>query len=108
MSADMQPSLINTITVPGVPTETSSTLATATYDRPRRALVRNSGTVPLRLFFDSANGNDVASSGIYILPAGQSDTFILAPKQSLYAVAVGATGLASVHSSDALPFEVAS
>lgn len=71
-----------------------------------RVLVRNVGGV---LMFIGGNPEDVAGpdgpvTATYRLPPGQEDVFILAPEQTLYAVAAGGGGLGSVSYSEAIPY----
>ena len=101
----MQPTQFITLSVPS--TTTVTTLAKAT-DIPLRVLVRNVGAA---LAFITGNVQDISvatgpTTGTYRLPAGDEDVFVLAPKQSLYALVIGVGGLLSVSISEALPMDL--
>lgn len=103
----MQPSTWRTISVPGVPAPSPSNLAMAMDDRPMRVLVDNVGPVPLRIAGTATAlaGSAAAATDHYVMLPGAHRVFVLAPKQRMFAVAIGAGGLASVHASDALPYD---
>lgn len=102
----MNPSRAYSITIPGTPTNNPAQIAIAQADRPMRAVVLNVGGAPVRIAFNSSALGGITSDGVdhFLLLAGKDITFSLAPKDTLYAVGVGATGSISVHTSDALPF----
>ena len=81
-----------------------NTLVTAN-DVPMRVLVRNLSGV--QMFFGTASesmiGDGAPGTKVYQLPPGQETTFILAPRQQLFACANGAGALCSFSVSDALP-----
>lgn len=110
-SMHMKASQLKTVTVPGVGGSSRrppSAIAVAMDDRPMRVMLDNVGAVPVRLSFaQSALGSTTAEgTDHYVLTtSAQGRVFILAPKQSLYAAAIGADGRVSVHTSDALPYD---
>jgi hypothetical protein len=102
----MQPTKLATISVNAVGAKNPTPIAQAATV-PMRVLVRNVGAA---LIFIATDSGDVdpkngPSTGTYRLPPGATDTFVLTPKQNLYALAAGAGGLASVALSEALPFD---
>lgn len=100
----MKPSTVGTLNVPTIPTPAPATIVKSA-DRPMRVVVRNSGGANLRIAHDAnsliTQASDVATH--FQLAIGDEDTFILAPRQGLYAIATGAGGLLSFAASDALP-----
>jgi hypothetical protein len=72
---------------------------------PVRVQVRNAG--PVSVYLSDATGDLVAPGGpsgnIYELPTGERDVFVIAPGQTMYAVAAGAGGFLFVSVSDARP-----
>ncbi len=109
----MQDAKLNTINVPfasageGAPTYTPSLIVQA-GKVPLRVMLRNiSEAVDFRLAFDAATLQDLpGSAGTYVLPAGFSDVFVLAPRQSMYAIGNGTGGQLSIAYSEALPFDL--
>lgn len=106
----MSESTWKTVSVPGIPAGAAgpANVAAAMFDRPMRVLADNVGPVPIRVAGTaSALGNTVAQgTDHYVLLPGAHRVFVLAPKQKLFAVAVGNGGQLSVHTSDALPFDL--
>lgn len=103
----MSLSRVGTVNVPAVPTQNPVGFVRA-GQVPVRVVVRNTSGVPLRLSFEASSLAPIAASvDIFMLPVGTSETFVLAPNQLLYAVALGAGGQLSYASSDALPFSPA-
>lgn len=104
----MNQSLVRTVTVPGVPTNNPAQVAVAMFDRPMRVVVDNVGAVAIRLAFASASLGGATAEAVdhYQLQVGRSQVFVLSPGQKMFAVGVGATGLLSIHTSDALPFDL--
>lgn len=95
-------SSVNTVTIP-VQGESPATLYRAN-DRPLRVVVRNSGGALLLVSYDATALQALGSfAGTFRLGIGQSETFVLMPKQSLLAAATGAGGIASIAVSEALP-----
>jgi hypothetical protein len=82
-------------------------LVTAPNDKFVRALIRNTGQSDVFLGFTTAAvvGNPGAQAA-YRLPAGQSDVFVLTPRQALYATSVGGGGRVSFAVSQALPIDM--
>jgi hypothetical protein len=105
---EMNDSQVRTMTIPGVPTQNPPAVATAMRDRPMRVVVENVGPTAIRLAFSSSSLGATTSEGVdhFLLLSGRAQVLVLAPKQRLYAVSVGATGSLSVATSDALPFDV--
>jgi len=100
----MRPSNMNTITVPAVGTTTPGTVAKAA-GAPLRVLVRNVGPVLCFLAHETESLANPGgpSTGVYRLPAAGDDVFVLAPDQSMYAVAAGVGGLLTIATSEAFP-----
>ncbi len=98
----MQPSQVNTIQVPTIGTNNPATLVIAALV-PTRIVVRNVGAVIVFLAHSSAEIQSInTTAGVYRLPAGQEDVFVLAPQQGLWAVASGAVGTVSIAISEAM------
>lgn len=96
------PSTTNTLAVPAQGSDPVPLAKAA--QTPLRVLVRNVGGAAIVLAYDpTAILTDQPMAGTFRLPAGQSETFVLQPTQSLVAAAIGANGLASVATSEALP-----
>lgn len=95
---------MNTITVPSVGTTTPGIVATAAHT-PLRVLIRNAGPVLIFLAHETENLANPGgpSTGVYRLAAGDNDVFVLAPQQSIFAVAAGVNGLLTVATSEAFP-----
>lgn len=101
MSDSDQSSMV-TITVPSAGDPSPGILATAT-NVPMRVVVNNVGGTLLILSHDATNlTTQPALAGTFQLLVGQKETFVLAPKQSLFAVGQGTGGQASVAKSVAL------
>ncbi len=99
----MQNTTFRTISVNIIGSKDPSTIAVAPVKIPLRCLVRNIGATTL--FFGTAV-QDVAptpDTATYRVFSGDSEVFILAPQQTLYAIAAGANGSVSVSNSEALP-----
>lgn len=93
---------MNTVSVPVQGTDPAILYRAA--ERPLRVVVRNAGGATIVLAYDSTPlrvQSPMADS--FRLPAGQSETFVLMPKQALAAVAIGAGGIVSIAVSEALP-----
>jgi|SRR5882672_3655930 len=75
-------------------------------DKPMRVMVRNVGG---NLVYIAHDANDVSqvnsTGGVYQLPPGASDVFVLAPRQSLFAAANGGAGSVSIAASEAVPVD---
>jgi hypothetical protein len=101
----MRDSLFKTATLPtAVAGSDPLSIANGT-DVPRRVLVRN---VSAALVFLAGASQDIVGPGgvganAYRLAPGEADVFVLAPKQQLFAAALGVGAIVSVASSDALP-----
>lgn len=85
-----------------------STLAVAGQGRWLRVLVRNTSiAIDVYLSTNSAELRQTPPGGnVFILPAGLSEVFPIAPGQHLYASAAGENGQVSVCVSDALPADI--
>jgi len=99
----MQPSQVNTITIPAAGTPNPATLWRAALV-PTRVVVRNVGRSLILLAHSSSEIQTAeATAGVFHLPAGAEGTFILAPKQGMWAVSAVAGGLVSIAVSEAMP-----
>lgn len=101
----MQNSSCETLTVAasgGTAASTPTTLAKA-GPVPLRVAVNNVGVALCLLAFTTTDLSPTPSTAVYRLPATRDVVFILAPRQSLYALAVGNGGLLSTTISEALP-----
>ena len=68
-----------------------------------RLLVRNVGGPTLSIAYDATMLMTPTLAGIYQLPPGQSDVFVLMPRQGLFAISAGNGGVVSVAISVAIP-----
>lgn len=99
----MQPSNVQTLSVPTIGSANPSRLVQA-GQVPMRVLVRNVGPSVIFISHDVTDLANTSSLGAsYQLPAGQSDVFVLAPQQSIIAASQGAGGLVSIAVSEAVP-----
>ena len=102
----MQPTLFQTYTLPGVTAGAEPLgVARAPSDRPARALIDNIGGAVVFLAGsreDALNPSGVASSTFRLFP-GASEVFVLAPSQVLYGTGAGVGATISVSLSDAIP-----
>ncbi len=108
MARAMQETRFYTITVPASNSNVAPAVVTTATDRPIRVLMRNTGPVPV---FVAGSSSDLqvaggAVSAVYRLPPGLSDTFVIAPKQTLYVAGVGVGSEVCVSVSEAYPTEV--
>ncbi len=96
-------SKVNTVVVPPVGTDPSTLWIAA--DFPVRVVVRNVGGNILILAHDSSTLANFppGNAGTFVLPAGDSEVFVLQPRQGIYASGSGGGGLASIAVSEALP-----
>ena len=101
----MQSSHVRTIPVPAGGAGATPTAAAFAAKVPIRVSVRNVGGAVLVFGYSSSDvvGEGGPTSSVYRLPLGASEIFVLAPKQTLYAVGVGAGGVVSVSVSEAIP-----
>lgn len=103
MAIEMQPSVVNTITVPATGTNNPATLVIATTV-PMRCVVRNVGPNTVFVAHTSLEVQSTGTTtGIFRIFAGNEEVFVLAPRQGLYAVASAADGLVSIALSQAIP-----
>lgn len=98
----MQPSLVQTLSIPQVGGDPTRLIQAGA--NPMRVVVRNNGGNVLLIAFETPSLSDVNNMGsIYQLPVGQSETFVLAPQQSIFAAGLGGGGTASIAASEAIP-----
>jgi hypothetical protein len=106
MSAGSKATQLDSIAVPAIGAATPGILARA-QETAVRVLVRNTGVSAL--FISTTTENLVnpggPSTASFRLVAGAENVFVLAPKQRLYAIALGLGNQASVAISEALPME---
>lgn len=109
----MQDSKFNTLAVQFASADAASppfepALLVKASKKPLRVMLRNiSEAVDFILAFDASSLKDLPGvGGTYTLPAGDSDVFVLAPQQALYAIANGTNGKICVAYSEALPFDL--
>jgi len=99
----MNASVLNTISVPDIGIKNPATIARA-GTHPMRVLIRNVGA---NLIFLAHSENELGSiglvSGVYQLPSGQEDVFVLAPKQGIWVVGQGGGGRVCYAASEAIP-----
>lgn len=98
----MVESKTQTVNVPTVPTDAPAVLWRAAADV-MRIIVRNIGGATLLIAYEATALADLGDAGTFQLPAGASEVFVLTPKQSLLAAAVGIAGQVSIAVSVALP-----
>lgn len=107
MSAGSNASILDSIAVPAIGSTTPGILARA-REVPVRVLVRNTGVAAM--FIATTTENLVnpggPSTGTFRLVAGAETVYVLAPKQQLYAIALGTGNQASVAISEALPAQL--
>jgi len=105
----MQTTIFKTYSIPaGGPTATPNTIASGTAVSVR-AVVRNRGANML-FFGDNAEAlisPEGPTSDTIELPPGETDVYVLAPGQRLFAIGAGAGGRASVSVSEVLPLGAA-
>jgi len=73
--------------------------------RPLRVLVRNVGAQPVLVAYDASafNSSSIATGATFTLPLAVTEVFVLAPRQALYAIALGGgPSLVSVAISEAI------
>jgi hypothetical protein len=96
------------VTVPAVPASNVGPFYSAPSTVAMRVLVRNLSGATIFLAFDSSDINGtLLTSKRFELPAGLSEVFILQPRQSIFAVTLGAGGRLCYTASEALPFREA-
>lgn len=93
-----------TVSINEIGTGNPSRLVQASQNAPMRVLVRNVGGTGLFIAHElQAVQNTNSNGSTYQLPPNQSDVFILAEGQSLFAAANGGGGVASLAVSEAIP-----
>ena len=99
------PTTCGTISVVTVPASNVGPFYTAPSDAHMRVLVRNRGGTLIFIAFESSAVYGVTvTAARFELPAETSEVFILQPRQSIFAISVGA-GRLSYSASEALPKE---
>lgn len=94
---------MRTITTP--PAGTSPAVLTYAAKAPLRVVARNVGAVNVFFAFETGALFPEVTSASFTLPPGGEETFVLAPSEGLYAVALAATGLISIATSEAYPID---
>lgn len=94
-----------TISVPQANVNNAPAVVATSGSVPLRVLMRNTGPVQV---FVAGSSTDLQVSGgavsaVYRLPAGQTDVFVLGPRQTIYVGGVGAGGEICVSVSEAFP-----
>lgn len=98
----MQDSQVNTISVPVIGTINPATLVRAA-NLPMRIVVRNVGPVTVFVAHNASEIQQIgATAGVFQIPPGTEDIFVLAPKQGLWAVSGGAIGTVCIAISEAI------
>ena len=93
-----------TVSVPELGTPNPARLTQAPKDTPMRVLIRNVGGTTLFIAHEiNALQNVNSNASTYQLTQNQSDSFVLAEGQSLFAAALGGGGSASLAISEAVP-----
>lgn len=104
-SIDMKPTMFNTIVLPGAGANTRPICIAKATTVPIRVVVDNLSAVTVLL--GGTSGDVYAGSGpgtaVYRLSHDEVRTFVLAPKQSLFAAGAGAMANISVAISEAYP-----
>ncbi len=80
-----------------------TTLAKAATKTPIRVLVNNVGPVVIFVSLTTTDLLPAPTTASYRIFPGEQNSFVLAPKQGLYAVGAAIGGLLSVSTSEALP-----
>jgi hypothetical protein len=109
----MKESRLDSFAVPSVTTTDDvgkPALVVQATKTPLRVVVRNIslGSTVLLAHDGSALQSAPAFAGVYNLPAGQSDIFVVMPGQKLFAATPGANGQISVAISEAIPVDTRS
>lgn len=107
MGATSKQSKVGTVIVATIPAMDIGAFYGAPDDAEIRLFIRNTGAVDVLLAYDSSvlNGAIVSqgASDRFPLLVGQDVVFILAPRQYVFAVAIGTGGQLAYHASPALP-----
>jgi hypothetical protein len=98
----LEDSKLDTVAVPIIGANNPSILYRAA-DKVLRIVVRNVGGAPVLLAHESSALQVLGGGGTYLLPQGDSDVFVLMPKQSILAGAIGIAGQVSIAVSVAIP-----
>lgn len=102
----MQPSQVNTLSLPTQGSQNPGTLAKAAKI-PLRVVVRNTGPNLVLLAHDPGTlSNAPAFANAFKLPVLVEDTFVLAPSEGLFGVSIGVGGEVTVAISEALPIRL--
>jgi hypothetical protein len=99
----VRPSKLQTLSVPVVGSRSPALLIQA-GEAPMRVVVRNIGGVAVFIAHEQTGLAQIGNQADqFQLPAGQSEVFVLAPKQSLSAAGSGGGGQVSIAASEAVP-----
>ena len=103
MAVQMNASSVNTFEVPLIGSRQPATVTKASKV-PLRVVLRNIGVVNIFVAHTSLELSKVgATTGVFVIPPGFGDTFVVAPEQGLYVAAAGAIGRACAAISEAWP-----
>lgn len=105
----MQGTHIDTILIPVIGASNTPGPIAKASNLPIRVLVENTSAALVFLSTDVENLSSTSTgptTGTYRLPSNVSRVFVLAPKQSLYAITAGAGAYVSVAISEALPIDI--
>lgn len=102
----MQNTNFETYTIQPVGSTSPTTLAKAASAKPLRVLVNNVGPVVIFVSLTVTDLSPLPTTASYRIFPGEQHSFVLAPKQGLYAVGAATGGLLSVSASEALPLQM--
>lgn len=102
----MKPSRVGTVAAPAVATNNPVGFVNAA-EVPLRVAVHNIGGITLRFSYESGSLGSTTADGVdhYQLVVGAQQTFIVAPRQTLYAVGLGGGGFFTYTANEALPLQ---
>lgn len=103
----MQPTIVKTYALPQVLERDPASVAYATRV-PVRVVVKNVGGAAVFVGFASGDvqSPDGVGTDVWIVNPSESDVFVLAPKQTMYASSAGPNGRVTVQVSEAFPYLV--
>jgi hypothetical protein len=105
----MRESWFKTISVPSSGDPAIPAIVQAPPDAAFRVLIRNAGATLLLVSLNPTSFVDtVPAPDTYQIPAGQSDSLVLAPGQTLCIASTGAGGTACIAASEAIPYDLRS
>jgi len=101
----MTPSTLQTMQTPATGGASPATVAKA-GDVPLRVYISNVGGAVVVVSFSASNLNTTAATtSCFRILQNRDATFVLAPRQSLFAASAGMAGMVSVAVSEALPID---